>query len=152
MRRLVPVPLFAFALAATSLTAVSSEGSADAVTSTPRARVYTVMIETTALGKVLANSKGHTLYISINDKTAGKSSCTGACAAAWPPLHVTGKLTYGPGVKASMFKVITRADHTKQLAVNGKPLYTWFQDAKPKETTGEAVNGFYAVHPNGARY
>jgi predicted lipoprotein with Yx(FWY)xxD motif len=110
------------------------------------------MIETTALGKVLANSKGHTLYISINDKTPGKSSCTGECAVAWPPLHVTGKPTYGPGVKASMFKVITRADHTKQLAVNGKPLYTWFQDTKPKEATGEAVNGFYAVHPNGTRY
>jgi predicted lipoprotein with Yx(FWY)xxD motif len=152
MRHSIPLLLFTGALAATSLTGLSSAGSASAVTNAPRAAVYTVMIETTALGKVLANSKGHTLYISINDKTPGKSSCTGGCATAWPPLHVTGKLTFGPGVKASMFKVITRADHTKQLAVNGKPLYTWFQDTKPKETTGEAVNGFYAVHPNGARY
>jgi predicted lipoprotein with Yx(FWY)xxD motif len=152
MRRLIPVLLFAVALAATSLTAVSSAGSADAVTSAPRAAVYTVMIETAGLGKVLANSQGHTLYISVNDKTPDKSSCTGGCAAAWPPLHVTGKVTYGPGVKASMFKVITRADHTKQLAVNGKPLYTWIEDTKPKEATGEAVNGFYAVHPNGTRY
>jgi len=152
MRRLIPVLLFVVALAATSLTAVSPAGSAGAVTGAPRTAVYTVMIETTALGKVLANSKGRTLYISINDKTPDKSSCTGDCATAWPPLHVTGKVTYGPGVKASMFKVITRADHTKQLAVNGKPLYTWFQDTKPKEATGEAVNGFYAVHPNGTRY
>jgi len=152
MRRCIPILLFVVAPAATSLVATSPAASAGAVTIAPRAAVYTVMIETTALGKVLADSKGNTLYISINDKTPNKSSCTGACAVAWPPLHVTGKPTYGPGVKASMFKVITRADHTKQLAVNGKPLYTWFQDTKPKEATGEAVNGFYAVRPNGTRY
>jgi predicted lipoprotein with Yx(FWY)xxD motif len=152
MRRLMPVLLFVGALAATSLTAVSPAGTAGAVTNAPRTAVYTVMIETTPLGKVLANSKGYTLYISINDKTPDKSSCTGQCAVAWPPLHVTGKVTYGPGVKASMFKVITRSDHTKQLAVNGKPLYTWFQDTKPKEATGEDVNGFFAVHPNGTKY
>jgi predicted lipoprotein with Yx(FWY)xxD motif len=152
MRRLSPVLLFVVALAATSLPALSSAGSAGAVTRTPRTAAHTVVIETTALGKVLANGKGHTLYISIDDKTPGKSNCAGACAVAWPPLHVSGKPTFGPGVKASMFKVITRADHTKQLAVNGKPLYTWFQDTKPREATGEAINGFYAVHPNGTRY
>jgi predicted lipoprotein with Yx(FWY)xxD motif len=152
MRRFSPVPLFVVALTAMFWPAFSSAGSAGAVTSAPRAAVYTVMIETTPLGKVLANGKGRTLYVSINDKTPNKSSCTGACAVAWPPLHVSGKPTFGPGVKASMFKVITRADHTTQLAVNGKPLYTWFQDTKPHQATGEAVNGFYAVRPNGTRY
>jgi predicted lipoprotein with Yx(FWY)xxD motif len=152
MRRSVPVHLVVVALAATSLLAISSMGSAGAAASAPRAVVHTVMIETTKLGPVLANRKGRTLYISVNDKTRGKSSCTGECAVIWPALHITSKPTYGAGVKASMFTVIARADHTKQLAVNGKPLYTFTGDTKAKQTTGEGVNGFFAVRPNGKKY
>ncbi len=109
------------------------------------------MIETTGIGKVLANGKGHTLYVWIHDKP-GKSNCTGQCAVVWPPLRPSARLTYGPGVKASMFKVIIRPDHTKQLAVNGQPLYLFESDTKAKQTSGEGVNGFFAVHPNGKRY
>jgi predicted lipoprotein with Yx(FWY)xxD motif len=152
MRRFVPISLVAVALTTSSLLAISLTGSAGGAVATSRATVHTVMIESTKLGPVLANSKGHTLYISVNDKTRGKSSCTGECAMIWPPLHITHKPTYGPGVKASLFTVITRADHTKQLAVNGKPLYTFISDTKPKQTTGEGVNGFFAVRPNGKKY
>jgi len=47
---------------------------------------------------------------------------------------------------------VTRSDHTKQLAVNGKPLYTFMSDTKAKQTTGEGVAGFFAVRPNGTKY
>jgi len=152
MRRIVQGHLVVVALAATSLIAISSEGSAGAAAGTPHAVAHTVIVESTKLGPVLANSKGRTLYISVNDKTRGKSSCTGECAVVWPPLHIAGKPTYGPGVKASMFTIITRSDHTKQLAVNGKPLYTFESDTQAKQTSGEGVNGFFAVRPNGTKY
>ena len=152
MRRFVPVQLVVVALAATSLIAISSVASAGAAARAPRAVVHTVIIENAKLGPVLANSKGLTLYISVNDKLRGKSSCTGECAVIWPPLHTTTKPTYGAGLKASLFTVITRSDHTKQLAVNGKPLYTFMNDTKAKQTTGEGVNGFFAVRPNGTKY
>ncbi len=152
MRRFVPVSLVVVVLAATALLATSSGGSAGAAASAPRAVTHTVIIENTKLGPVLANSKGRTLYISVNDKTRGKSSCTGECAVIWPPLHITTKPTYGAGLKASLFTVITRSDHTKQLAVNGKPLYTFMSDTKAKQTTGEGVAGFFAVRPNGTKY
>jgi predicted lipoprotein with Yx(FWY)xxD motif len=51
-----------------------------------------------------------------------------------------------------MFKVITRPDHTKQRTVNGQPLYLFESDTKAKQTKGEGVNGFFAVHPNGKRF
>jgi predicted lipoprotein with Yx(FWY)xxD motif len=114
--------------------------------------VATVSIETTKLGKVLADSKGLTLYVWDSDKAAGKSSCTGTCATIWPPVTATGTPTYGAGVAASMFSVITRADGTKQLAVNGKPLYTFASDKKSKDVTGQGVGGFHAVRPNGKKY
>ena len=41
----------------------------------------------TSAGKVLASSRGLTLYYYAEDKPgSGKSACTGSCAAAWPPL------------------------------------------------------------------
>ena len=152
MRRSMPLRLVTVTVTAASLLAISVAATAGATTSVPRAVAHTVIIEHTKLGPVLANSKGFTLYISVGDKTKGKSSCTGYCAAIWPPLHVTGKPTFGTGLKASMFTVITRADHTKQLAVNGKPLYTFVSDTKAAQTSGEGVNGFFAVRPNGTKY
>jgi predicted lipoprotein with Yx(FWY)xxD motif len=95
-------------------------------------------------GVVLVNSKGLTLYLSDHDGK-GVSNCTGACATAWPPVTVTGTPTYGTGVTASMFSVIMRPDGTKQLAVNGHPLYLWQGDTKPGQETGQGQADFYIV-------
>ena len=88
-----------------------------------------------------------TLYVSDNDKTAGTSSCTGPCRAAWPPLTVTGTPTYGAGLTASMFSTIAG----DQLAVNGKPLYLWTADQKAGDATGQGIGGFYVVGVDGRR-
>jgi predicted lipoprotein with Yx(FWY)xxD motif len=109
----------------------------------------TVALAQTSLGNILVDSDGMTLYIWDNDTTAGTSSCTGACASAWPPEAVTGTPTYGTGLNASMFSTITRDDGSKQLAVNGHPLYRWASDQKAGDTTGQGVNGFHVVGATG---
>ncbi|MCA1221684.1 COG4315 family predicted lipoprotein [Streptomyces sp. 8L] len=48
------------------------------------------------LGEILVDSKGHTLYVFEKD-TTDKSTCTGACAQAWPPAIVTAKPQAGTG-------------------------------------------------------
>src|SRR5262245_47535217 len=118
-------------------------------TTTAAASAATVSVASASFGDHLVDSKGMTLYIWDSDTTAGKSNCTGACADAWPPLMATGTPTYGAGLTASMFTTITRDDGSMQLAVNGKPLYLWAADTKPGDTTGQGVNGFYVVGPNG---
>lgn len=125
---------------ATSAPATSAPGTSAPAGSTG----FTVGTESTKDGTILVNSAGLTLYIS-NADPAGKSVCTGSCATIWPPLTVTGTPTYGTGVTASMFSTITRSDGTKQLAVNGKPLYLFDSDKSPKDVTGQGVNGFYVV-------
>ncbi len=100
------------------------------------------------IGKnILVDSTGMTLYVWDNDKTAGTSSCTGQCAAAWPPLKVTGTPTYGTGLTGSMFSTIAGG----QLAVNGKPLYRWINDKAAGDATGQGVNGFYVVGVDGKK-
>ena len=88
----------------------------------------------TAMGPVLADSRGMTLYTFDKD-AAGKSNCNGKCAENWPPLKADG--TSQP---SGNWSVVTRDDGSKQWAYNGKPLYGWVKDQKPGDTTGNGVN------------
>ncbi len=114
----------------------------------------TVGLRSTSLGSVLTNSQGRTLYVLTAD-SAGKSTCTGACATAWPPLTVKSGQTpaAGSGVTATL-GTITRSDGTVQVTANGLPLYTFVRDAKARDVNGQGVNAFggtwYVVNASGA--
>jgi predicted lipoprotein with Yx(FWY)xxD motif len=100
------------------------------------------------LGKtILVDAGGKTLYTYDKD-TAGTSACTGACATAWPPLPVASGSTpkAGSGVTGAL-ATITRADGTKQVTYKGAPLYTYQQDAKAGDASGDGVNSFHAATP-----
>jgi len=135
------------------VTTVPAATTTTAGSTTSGATVSLAAVQNPEIGstKVLVDSKGRTLYVWDNDKTPGKSSCTGACAQAWPPLYVTGTPMYGTGVDASLFSTITADDGDKQLAVNGKPLYLWAADKKAGDATGQGVNGFYVVTADGKK-
>jgi len=77
-----------------------------------------------AFGKIMVDSNGMTLYEDEKDKP-GNPNCTGACLTVWPAVVAPTSPTYGPGLSASTFSVVTLADGTKQLAANGFPLYTF---------------------------
>ena len=112
----------------------------------------TVKIATSAkLGKILVDSSGMTLYVDERDKP-GKPDCTGGCLTAWPPAPAPASPAFASGLDASIFSSITLTDGTKQLTVKGSPLYTWMNDKKAGDTTGQDVNGFYVVQTNGTKY
>jgi predicted lipoprotein with Yx(FWY)xxD motif len=111
-----------------------------------------VDVRKTSLGKILVNSKGHTLYMFAPDKH-GKSTCYGSCAKYWPALLVTGKPSAGAGVKASLLGVTMRKNGTHQVTYNGHPLYTYVGDSAAGKTSGEGLNLsgglWWAVSPAG---
>jgi hypothetical protein len=82
-----------------------------------------------------------------------KSTCSGACATAWPPLTVTGTPTAGTGATATDLATITRTDGSKQVTYDGHPLYYFAGDKAAGQTNGEGSNGFgapwYLVAPAG---
>lgn len=109
-------------------------------------------VHKTSIGKVVANSKGITLYMFRKDsKTA--SGCNGACATTWPPLVTSGKPTAGAGLKASLIGTIKRKDGKLQVTYKGHPLYTYVADKAPGQTKGEGSKlfgaGWYALTPTG---
>ena len=95
------------------------------------------------LGKILVDKNGMTLYLFEKDK-GPSSTCSGACASAWPPLTTSGKPTAGTGVAAGKLGTTKRGDGTTEVTYNGHPLYFYAGDASPGQTTGQALNQFGA--------
>ena len=126
------------AVALMALGAAAAGGSAAARHAQP-----TLEVRSTALGKVLVNSKGHTLYLFEKDRGA-KSACFGACAKNWPPLRVSGKPTVGHGLSASKVGTTKRSDGNRQVTYKGHPLYLFVKDTKPGNTKGQNLDAFGA--------
>ncbi|HTZ87851.1 MAG TPA: hypothetical protein VMB05_14385 [Solirubrobacteraceae bacterium] len=101
-----------------------------------------VQLATTDLGHVLVDSRGHTLYLFERDQGT-KSTCTRACATAWPPLTTTGRPTAGSGINAALLGTAPRPGGI-QVTYNGHPLYRFVEDSRAGETTGQGVTGFGA--------
>ena len=102
-----------------------------------------VSTASTSLGRILVNSRGHTLYLFAKDRN-GKSACSGKCATFWPPLIAAGKPRAAAGVKASLLGTTNRADGRLQVTYNHHPLYTFVKDTKAHQTNGEGLNAFGA--------
>jgi predicted lipoprotein with Yx(FWY)xxD motif len=105
-------------------------------------------------GEVLVAASGRALYLFEADKN-GTSTCSGACAQAWPPDTVTGTPKAQMGVKQSLLGTIHRADGTTQLTYNGHPLYFFSGDTGPGSAHGQGTKAFgadwYIVNASGSK-
>ncbi len=111
--------------------------------SAPASGTAMLKTETSSLGTVLANSQGLTLYWFAADHGT-TSACSGACAAAWPPVIGTPQAMSGVTLTGTL-GTITRSDGTMQATWNGHPLYTFKADTAPGQVNGNKVNGFGAM-------
>jgi predicted lipoprotein with Yx(FWY)xxD motif len=143
MKRKLTLFIAAAALAAAALVAAAFGDTSSAAT--PQASKGAVVgLRQTALGKVLVDTRGRTLYLFEKD-TQGRSACYGACAAYWPPLFSSAKPRAGKGVHASLLGATRRTDGKRQVTYAGHPLYTFVGDTKAGQTTGEGLNNFGAA-------
>jgi predicted lipoprotein with Yx(FWY)xxD motif len=148
------VPLVALAVAGCGGSSSSGPPPAAAATppKTPVSQAVTVRVAKRDVGTILVDAHGRTLYLFKQD-TGTKSTCTGACAQAWPPLHAAGTPTVDSRAKSSLLGASQRSDGTRQVTYNGHPLYTFQGDHKRGDTKGEGVvafgAGWFAVSPAG---
>jgi predicted lipoprotein with Yx(FWY)xxD motif len=119
-------------------TSSSAAGSASSTSST------VITTKTSSGGSFLTDGAGRAVYLFMADST-GKSTCDGACAAAWPPVIATGQPSASGGAQASDLSTITRSDGTKQVTYNGHPLYYFQGDTGPGTDRGQGLNGFGAL-------
>ncbi|GLZ33715.1 lipoprotein [Lentzea sp. NBRC 105346] len=110
------------------------------------------VIESDQVGWHVVNGNGMALYRFEGDSVKPpKSNCEGECAKKWPPVPAEGTpLT--TGVDPLTLGVVTRADGTKQLTINGVPQYTFAGDAQPGDVKGQGSGGkWFATGPTGQK-
>jgi predicted lipoprotein with Yx(FWY)xxD motif len=91
----------------------------------------------TSKGQAWVDAKGMALYTFDKD-IVGKSNCNGKCATEWPPLSAAA------GAKASGdWTIVARDNGAKMWAYDGHPLYTFVDDKKPGQVTGDGQDGFH---------
>jgi predicted lipoprotein with Yx(FWY)xxD motif/photosystem II stability/assembly factor-like uncharacterized protein len=96
-----------------------------------------------ALGSILTDSAGNTLYFFTKD-AFDASVCEGGCKTNWP-IFYNDDLQIGAGLDAADFSTILRADGDMQTAYKGWPLYYFINDHAAGETNGEDVGGVWYV-------
>lgn len=110
-------------------------------------------------GRYLTDAEGRALYLFTTDQqgkgdAAAKVSCEGECLDRWPPLYTQGEPQAGNKIDASLLGT-TKHDGKTIVTYNGWPLYYFFKDKAPGQTTGQDVHGFggewYLVSPGGEK-
>ena len=138
--------------AAASPSAPASSAAGSSASASTTGTVITTKSGST--GAFLTNASGRAVYLWAKDGT-NMSACSGACAAAWPPVPATGQLTAAGGAKASDLGTITRSDGTKQVTYDGHPLYYFAGDSGAGQANGQGSDSFGAkwwlVAPSGAQ-
>jgi predicted lipoprotein with Yx(FWY)xxD motif len=96
--------------------------------------------------KVLADAQGKTLY-SADVEKGGMIKCTDGCTSFWDPSHASAKEAKEASSDLDMkFAVIKRPDGASQLAVDGKPLYTFTQEGSGQLKGDGFTDDFQGTH------
>ena len=105
---------------------------------------------TSSLGTIVVDGHGMTVYFYTKDvKDSGASNCTGGCLALWPAVKAASSTPKVAGVTGTV-GTIKRDDGTMQVTIDGMPVYTYAQDSKAGDVTGEGVgNIWFAVNADG---
>lgn len=131
-----------------------STGAPPAASSSSSALVKTASVG--PLGTVLVDGKGMTLYrFDADSNNPPASHCTGGCTAYWPPLLAGSGTPAVQGVSASMIGTVSRSDGSKQVTLDGWPLYTYSGDHAPGDANGQGLNAsgakWWAVTASGQK-
>ena len=131
-----------------------SSTTSSSAAGTPTAMVHPDVTElktaSSSLGTIVTDGAGMTLYMFDKDTKGGpKSACEGKCLTAWPPAMMGASDPTLTGVTGTVASIDT-PDGKKQITLDGWPLYYWFKDSKPGDTTGQAVqNVWWVLDPSG---
>ncbi|RAY13836.1 hypothetical protein DPM19_18460 [Actinomadura craniellae] len=127
----------------------TAEPSADP--SDPPSQVTLVAAEDPKLGRIVVDGAGRTLYRFDKDTPKPpKTACLGDCAKTWPPVTSTDVSV--KNLDGRLVGEVIRPDGTRQVTLNGWPLYRYIKDTAPGQLRGQGVGGtWFVAAPNGKK-
>jgi predicted lipoprotein with Yx(FWY)xxD motif len=92
------------------------------------------------VGDVLVDAQGAALY-TADQEADGRIRCTRGCAAVWLPLAApaSGDPSAEGDVEGEL-SVVERPDGTRQVTLDGVPLYRFADDGGPGEVSGDGLS------------
>jgi len=115
--------------------AILPVGISQAATRAHAARSAKLQLRHTALGTILVNGGGHTVYVFTRDsRNHDRCAAIAGCTGIWPLVTGTGAPTLGAGVKRSLVGTI-EVGGARQVTYAGHPLYNYIGDAGPGDTS-----------------
>jgi predicted lipoprotein with Yx(FWY)xxD motif len=132
--------------AASEAPSESAAASEEPSASAPAAGAVELQVADNALGQIITDGDGKTLYMFQPDE-AGTPTCYDDCAAAWPPLLADdpASVTVGTGLDATKLSVVPRTDGGSQLKYGTWTLYYFANDAAAGDTKGQGLNDVWWV-------
>ena len=129
-----------------------SGGSSDASNAPNSASPSNLTTSGSSLGNIVVNGKGLTVYIFDKDTAnSGKSACTGACLANWPPVTTTAPKPQVTGISGTVATIMD-PDGKMQITINGLPLHTFAGDTAKGDVKGQGLqNVWWVVSPSGKK-
>jgi predicted lipoprotein with Yx(FWY)xxD motif len=114
-------------------------------------KLPSVVIMREGTTRYLADTAGHTLYVSSadqvgNDMLEPESRCTGSCLMTFKPFSAR-NLAVVQSLEQDDFWSFVNPDGSLQLGYKGAPLYRARNDHKAGDMTGTATAGFTAAVP-----
>jgi predicted lipoprotein with Yx(FWY)xxD motif len=135
-----------------SSSTTSSAASTQPATQTTSSSSNAVVVKSAsnALGTILVDSQGMTLY-HLSGEQKGKFICTSsACVGVWHPLIAPSSGT--PSGEVGSLGTVKRPDGTVQVTYKGTPLYVFTGDQQSGETKGQGIKdvGTWSVVTTGS--
>lgn len=105
------------------------------------------------LGTIVVDATGMTVYVFDNDTpNSGTSTCEGECLVKWPAVVADSDTPTAEGVTGTLGTITRTDDGTRQITLNGLPLYYWVDDSAAGDVTGQGVGGvWWVVAPDGTK-
>jgi predicted lipoprotein with Yx(FWY)xxD motif len=128
----------------TATAETAAPDTATAETGAPGAAAATIQLADNALGSILVDGDGNTLYLFGNDKPDAPA-CDAGCLGSWPALVSEGDASVGTGLSLEDLGTVTAADGSTQVTFYGHPLYHFAGDAAPGDTNGQGLGGVWYV-------
>jgi predicted lipoprotein with Yx(FWY)xxD motif len=107
------------------------------------ARGARLQLRHTALGTIVVNGEGLTVFAFTRDsRNHDRCATISGCTAIWPPVTTSGTPRLGGGVRRSLAGTIELAGGTRQVTYAGHPLYTYIGASGPGDTSYVGLSQF----------
>jgi predicted lipoprotein with Yx(FWY)xxD motif len=103
-----------------------------------------------ALGAVLVDGQGHTLYVNVQQKD-DPSACDRNCLSVWPPVLTSSTVDPRDGLSPALLGTVTLPGVGQEVTYNHYPLHSYVGDSLPGDANGQAIqNAWYAITASGS--